>query len=596
MTQVYDRAKAERILSDIVTRLEKVLGTVKYAVNIIALDGTVLWHNDALKDVPPYHHVGKKCWKTFEHRESRCPHCVHPDIIATGEPREYETEGFAPDGSRRSLNVYAAPLKDDSGQIYAIVETSTDITDRRRAEEELRDRENILRESQRTANMGSWTWDLKTNDVTWSDNLCLMHGITLREFDGQFNTILSLVHPEDRASVKQTIQQLLRGKKTFEFEYRIKARNGDVKSVLGRQQLFLDDEGDIVRMLGVIQDITDRKQAEETLHETTTRLQGILDTTQDPVNIIDPEGNILWRSASSIDWRADVANRKCWEFFEGRESRCPHCVHSDILRDGKPRDYETRVTDPDGTLVDLWVSAVPMRDASGRIYAVLETNRDITERNRAKEQIAASLKEKEVLLREIHHRVKNNMQVIVSLLRMHSRRIDDARVGEVFDECRDRISAMALVHEALYQSKNLAQIDFEGYIRKLCRNLSEAYDASGRGIAMMVGRCNVALNMDQGIAVGMVLCELVANAFKHAFPPGKSGKVSVSLSDLNEEEIELVVQDDGIGLPAEITVLDSPSLGLELAAATVMQELGGSIDVERDGGTRFVIRFKCKSA
>jgi len=212
----------------------------------------------------------------------------------------------------------------------------------------------------------------------------------------------------------------------------------------------------------------------------------------------------------------------------------------------------------------------------------------------SEEMLRVSLNEKEVLLREIHHRVKNNMQVIVSLLRMHSRRTDDKRLLKVFDDCRDRINAMSFIHEALYQSENLARIDFESYIKKLCSNLIQAYGVSTKGIELKVGRCNVDLNMDQGIAVGMVICELVSNAYKHAFPMGQGGRLSISLSGLEGDLIELIVQDDGKGLPPEIDITNTPSLGLRLAAAAVTRELGGSIEVERTGGTRFIIRFKCK--
>ena len=212
----------------------------------------------------------------------------------------------------------------------------------------------------------------------------------------------------------------------------------------------------------------------------------------------------------------------------------------------------------------------------------------------SQKQIRASLKEKEVLLREIHHRVKNNMQVIVSLLRMHSRMTDDTRLGHIFDDCRDRVNAMSLIHELLYQSENLACIDFKIYLRKLCSNLGQVYGASGKGIAVTMDLCDVELGMDQGVAIGMVVCELVSNAFKHAFPPGKGGDLLISLSSLDREMVELVVQDNGKGLPEGINIINPPSLGLRLTVAAVTRELGGSIDVELNNGTRFIIRFKCK--
>ena len=197
-------------------------------------------------------------------------------------------------------------------------------------------------------------------------------------------------------------------------------------------------------------------------------------------------------------------------------------------------------------------------------------------------------------MREIHHRVKNNMQVIVSLLRMYSHRIDNPRLARVFDDCRDRVNAMSLIHEALYQSSDLAEIDFGSYIKKLCSNLRQAYGTSDKGIVVTVDKCNVTLDIDQGVAVGMVISELVSNSFKHAFSPGTGGAVSVSLAGLKENKVELIVRDDGKGLPDDLDILESPSLGLQLVAATVTRELGGTIEVERNDGTQITIRFKCK--
>ncbi len=216
------------------------------------------------------------------------------------------------------------------------------------------------------------------------------------------------------------------------------------------------------------------------------------------------------------------------------------------------------------------------------------------QRIRTENIIQDSLDEKVVLLREIHHRVKNNMQVIVSLLRMHGRRINDKNLVKIFEECRDRINAMSLIHESLYQSDDLARIDFEIYLKKLCRNLSQAYGAPDKGIALTVKQCDVTLDMDQGIAIGMVIAELISNAFEHAFPLGKGGTVEINLSELDEKNVQLIIRDNGKGMPPEIDIMNPPSLGLQLAVAAVTMELGGSIEVEQDKGARFTICFKYK--
>ncbi len=227
---------------------------------------------------------------------------------------------------------------------------------------------------------------------------------------------------------------------------------------------------------------------------------------------------------------------------------------------------------------------------------ISELESEVDECKQTEESITASLNEKEVMLRKIHHRIKNSMQIIVSLLRMYLRRTKDKQVGQILNNCRDRVNALSLIHEVLYQSENLSRINYEVYLKLLCRNLSQVYSLSRKGITISIEECNISLNIDQGIAIGMVISELVSNAIKHGFKTGEGGNISISLSCLNGKDVELIIQDNGKGLPPEIDILNSSSLGLQLTAAAVTRELNGSIEVERNGGTCYFIRFKCKNS
>jgi len=242
----------------------------------------------------------------------------------------------------------------------------------------------------------------------------------------------------------------------------------------------------------------------------------------------------------------------------------------------------------------VWVldkGRVIERDMAGNPLRACGTHLNITDRKRAEAEIAAALEEKEVLLREIHHRVKNNMQEIVGMLRLYSSKYKEVP-KEFFNDCRDRVGAMSLIHEVLYQSESLSRIDLETYLRKLWTALVRAHGASREGINLEIAPCRASLGTDRAFAVGTVIVELVGNAFKHAFPDGRRGTVSIRLLRLEERgEIELVVQDDGVGLPEGMDIGRLPSLGLRLVAATVTRQLGGSIQVEGNGGTKFTIRF-----
>jgi PAS domain S-box-containing protein len=257
-----------------------------------------------------------------------------------------------------------------------------------------------------------------------------------------------------------------------------------------------------------------------------------------------------------------------------------------------PSRYEYRYIHKDGSIV--WVDALAQSIWINGQAAQLGMYVDITERKRAEAALQKSLAEKEVLLREIHHRVKNNMQTVIGLLRMQARRIDNAQLTEIFTDCRDRIGAMSLIHEALYQSENLAEIDFEAYLKKLCRNLGKAHDAQRKGITLTTSAADVSMNMDQGVAVGMIIAELISNAFKHAFPDGEGGAVSVHLDRPDGETVRLIVSDTGIGLPEDFDIRNPRSLGMRLVSGAVIRELGGSIEATSDGGAEFVIRFKCE--
>lgn len=210
-------------------------------------------------------------------------------------------------------------------------------------------------------------------------------------------------------------------------------------------------------------------------------------------------------------------------------------------------------------------------------------------------EISDALAEKEALLREIHHRVKNNMQVIVSLLNIHSRQTDSLLVERVFQDCRDRIDAMALIHETLYQSNDLSHIDFPAYLNKLCLNLNRAYDGAGRGVQIAVYPNPVRLNTDQCVSIGMILAELIANAFKHAFPESRSGTIEVRADLCDPNTFELSVRDDGVGIPDTFDLDATDSLGLRLVTSVIRRDLRGSIRVERTDGTHFVMQFPCPS-
>ncbi len=220
---------------------------------------------------------------------------------------------------------------------------------------------------------------------------------------------------------------------------------------------------------------------------------------------------------------------------------------------------------------------------------------EITKRKQAEETIKASLKEKEVLLREIHHRVKNNMQVIIGLLKLQSDSVKDRAVMDALMNSQMRIQSMSAVHETLYSTESLSFIDFETYTSKLARTIFQSYGANSGQVELKIEAEDIKFGIDQATPLGLLINELVSNALKHAFPDNRPGEIAIKLKKTDEDEIELVVGDNGIGLPENFDWRNTDTLGFKLVNILAEGQLDGEINLERDDGARFIIRFKLEN-
>jgi two-component sensor histidine kinase/sensor domain CHASE-containing protein len=215
---------------------------------------------------------------------------------------------------------------------------------------------------------------------------------------------------------------------------------------------------------------------------------------------------------------------------------------------------------------------------------------EVLERKRAEEKIKGSLKEKEMLLKEIHHRVKNNLQVVSSMLKIQSEYSQDKKTVDMFQESQNRVRSIALIHEMLYQSENLSKIDFSEYIQPITTNLMRTYGVDPIRIKLNINVKDVFMDLDRAIPCGLIINELFSNVLKHAFPEGRQGEVLIDLFQESSQEFTLLIKDNGVGLPIGMDFKNTDSLGLQLVNALVDQ-LGGAIVFEGRVGTTFRITF-----
>jgi len=244
----------------------------------------------------------------------------------------------------------------------------------------------------------------------------------------------------------------------------------------------------------------------------------------------------------------------------------------------------------DGSEFPIEIGLNPLDTEAGGM--VLASIIDITERRRIQQRLEDALREKTVLLNEVHHRVKNNLQVISSLLNLQADHAADASLRAILKESCGRVKAMALTHQLLYERKDFSHIDLGDYLQRLVQSIRATYRAAGVRIALqlVLPEESVHLDLERAIPCGLLVNELVTNSFKHAFPGDRRGEIVIELKEDSDGLIKFSVADDGIGLPPEAKLAESSSLGLQLVPLFIDQ-LHGTLQIERQGGTRFCMTF-----
>lgn len=412
--------------------------------------------------------------------------------------------------------------------------------------------------------------------------------------------LLLLTHPDDRTALALALQDLFCGERpAYRGEVRLLHRDGhrvhaqlDVATIHGIV-------GQPLQAVAQIQDIGERKRAEDELRASRERFEVLVEGSPDyAMLMLDPQGHVVsWNSGAQRikGYRADeITGRHYSAFFtpEDIAQQAPEAHLQIAAREGRCEDEGWRVR-KDGTR--FWANAVltALRRPDGSLRGFAKVTRDLSERRKREEAIRLGLQEKETLLKEVYHRVKNNLQVISSLFSMQIRTLPEGEARQALRESAERVHAMSLVHEKLYQSGNLSSIDLANYIEDLCRRLANSSGAAARNIALDCAVDAVEVGLDTAVPLGLALNELVSNALKHAFVDRPSGRIQVLLKRLPDASLHLSVRDDGIGMPAESDPFSAGSLGLKLVR-TLARQLDARFALLTTGGTDASLFFELR--
>ncbi len=464
---------------------------------------------------------------------------------------------------------------------------------------------------------------------------CRYFGRPREELMGQ--TFIPLIPPEDQPLVLRALAALSQDNPVVSYENRVILPNGTIRWHAWTNRILFDEQNHFIELQAVGRDVTERKEAQEALEKArdeleirvaqrTTELQEANErlrielterqraeealreaefkyrtlVEQTPAitytALLDEVGSTLYVSPRiesilgfSVDeWLADPALWFKQVHPDDREGVVTQNTHSRVS--GQPFRYEYRLLAKDGRVVWIRDEAVVMKRKAAELPILQGVMLDITERKEAEEQLKISLEEKILLLKEIHHRVKNNLQVISSLLFLQSDRVKDQQTLEILKDSQNRVKSMALIHEKLYRAKDLANVDLGDYVKNLAGQLFRSYQRQSPAIRLHVNAAGVFLGIDAAVPCGLILNELISNALKHAFPNDGPGDIYVELQQDQHGQVTLQVRDNGLGFPDQVDFQNTNSLGLQLVN-TLVQQLDGAIELHRNGGTEFIITF-----
>jgi PAS domain S-box-containing protein len=396
-------------------------------------------------------------------------------------------------------------------------------------------------------------------------------------------------------------------------EYRLRRADGEFRWIFDQGAPRFEPDGTFAGFIGSCVDVTDLRQARDALRRSGEQLRGTIEAAPTGMILVDAVGGIVLVN-SSVERvfgypRHDLIGQPFEMLIPERFRGAHEAQRASFVRKPSSRAMapgrELHGLRRDGSEVPIEIGFSPLRTPDGEL--VLVSIIDITERKRSEQErelllaelqrvnadLSTTVGERDLLLQEIHHRVKNNLQVVSSLMNMQQRRLDESDPHRAFDDCRARVEAMASLHEQLFRrGDGDARVPFRDYAHSVAANAYRSSGEADRRVSLEVDIGDLWMHMDQAIPCGLILNELVTNSLRHAFPAGRAGHVRVTVRAVDEgtKEIELTVSDDGVGLPDEVNVDSPASLGLSLVSSFV-EQLEGRLDVDRRGGTRTTLRF-----
>ncbi|UYP48487.1 hypothetical protein NEF87_004772 [Candidatus Lokiarchaeum ossiferum] len=520
-------------------------------------------------------------------------------------PEKY-TENINENQKKNGERVWIAwsnkPITDHEGNQVGLLSVGIDLTDRKLAEEKLKTNEANLKLAEAIANFGYWEYFIQTHKLKTSEEFNQIFDLNT-EAEITPELLFSIYHPDDKERITRLIQKMINGENVPDItEYRIIDSRGKVKTLWSMTKLYKDQNNNPVKIFGTIQDISNQKKLTDQLKKQRDFNELIIEASPAFFVAINKEGKTIMmnrKMRETLKYKLEevVGKNYLQNFIPKEEQQYVSKIFENMINHPNPTLSENYIISKDGKKYLTEWHGQPIFNDENELDFFVGYGIDITQRRKyeillEKEQndLKKSLQEKDVLLKEIHHRVKNNLQIISSLIRLQKPKISDDKTLQINIDFQNRVKTMSLIHETLYRSDDLGKLDFGNYIQNLVSNLFRTYQKSPELIHLEIDIDDFELNLDQAISCGLIINEIISNALKYAFPEKSRGTIFIKAKKRTDNKIELIAGDTGIGIPKEINLEKTETLGLQLIIGLAKQ-LGGTIKVYRNFGTKFHIIF-----
>lgn len=627
---INERRQVEQELSESKERFEKIFDNSPDAILLTRIhDGFYIDSNSTFtkytgytpKDLRGKSTLDINIWENPSDREK-----LLQAIQTKGYCHNLELNVKNKDGSSRTVDMSAEVVQING--VPHLLSTSRDIVERKEIEKKLKESEEKYRVVIETASDVIYTVDSLGAITALNPAFEVLTGFSVQDSIGRF--FGEFIHPDDLKYALEIHNMIQTGLTPPIFELRFLFSDNSYKYVeFSVAPLY--QEGKVTGTLGIGRIVQERKDAEKALMDSEAKYRILIEQAADGIFVGDQNGNFIEVNSKACSLsgysKKDLLNMNMSELYSEEEKRRAP-LRYDLLLKGETVKSERMLKRKNSSEIPVEMNTKRMPD--GNYQAIIrniserrkaeefmlkyqeeleklvrkrtkdveksnkQLKKEVIERLKSEEQIKLQLKEKEILLKEIHHRVKNNMQVIISLLNLHGATIEDNRILDIYKESQNRIKSMALIHEKLYQSRDFTHIDFSDYLSSLAIYLSHIYQIDKSSINIVTKAHKIPFEFDTAITLGLIVNELVSNAMKYAFNGNDNGKIEIELKKTASNTIQLVVSDNGCGIPKNINYRNTKSLGLQLVC-TLTEQLDGKLRLSIKDGTHFKIEFPLKT-